>query len=71
MSDAGRKTDPSQQSDALLWLGGAIIVGLGATWLLLSQDWLGGSSDFEPPALAASPGILRRTEVMVPPYIDP
>lgn len=45
MSEAGRKTSSPHHSDALLWLGGAIIVGLGITWLLLSKPWGGSGAD--------------------------
>lgn len=54
MSEPGGKNGQApQQSDALLWLGGAIIAGLGVTWLLLSQPWLGGDAGIDVPAAAA------------------
>ncbi len=56
MSEQGAKTShaPQQQSDALLWLGAAIIAGLGITWLLLSRPWADDGFDVRPPAASMS-----------------
>jgi TonB family protein len=36
-------TDSStKQSDTLLWLAGAVVVGMGVIWLVLAQPWSGG-----------------------------
>lgn len=58
MSESTGKSNSPQQSDALLWLGGALIVGLGLTWLLLSQPWRGGDA-LEPAAVATPPASER------------
>lgn len=57
MSERDAKTGhaPQQQSDALLWLGAAIIAGLGITWLLLSRPWDDAGLDARPAAAAPSP----------------
>lgn len=66
MSEPGNKSTQSpQQSDALLWLGGTIIVGLGVTWLLLSKPWAGGA-DFDPAVPPQTPA-ARALEVAAAP----
>ena len=37
--------DTAKQSDALLWLAGAIVVGMGAIWLVLSKPWASDSTE--------------------------
>ncbi|HEX6994378.1 MAG TPA: energy transducer TonB [Gammaproteobacteria bacterium] len=55
MSQNGAKAGQApQQSDALLWLGGAIIAGLGVTWLLLERPWVDADLDARPAAAATS-----------------
>lgn len=39
MSSLDDTKDINRQSDALLWLGGAIVAGMGVTWLLLAKPW--------------------------------
>lgn len=69
MSEHGSKPghSPQQQSDALLWLGGAIIAGLGVTWLLMSKPWLGSGAGLEPPAPATAAPSVDRTPLVAPP----
>ncbi|MFO7286364.1 MAG: TonB family protein [Gammaproteobacteria bacterium] len=38
------KRDTAKQSDALLWLAGAIVVGMGGIWLVLSKPWASDDS---------------------------
>ena len=48
------------QSDGLLWLGGAVVAGIGVAWLLLSQAWLGGAHiELEPPDVGAATRALH------------
>jgi len=53
--------DSTSQSDTLLWLGGALVVGMGVIWLVLSRPWAGDATELqvtvEEPAvqLAAAP----------------
>lgn len=48
MTDAANP--PAQQSDTLLWLAGAIVVGMGVTWLVIAKPWSDGT--FAPDASA-------------------
>jgi TonB family protein len=43
MSSAAHAPDPTKQADALLWLGGAIVVGMALIWLALSRPWSRGA----------------------------
>jgi len=52
--DAKKGPAQEQQSDALLWLGAAIIAGLGVTWLLLSRPWADDGFDMRPAAAELS-----------------
>ena len=69
MSEPGGKSNQApQHSDALLWLGAALIAGLGVTWLLLSQTWLGGDAGIDPaPAVTAVPALDRPAPADSPP----
>lgn len=40
MSALDDTNDTTKQSDALLWLAGAIVVGMGVIWLVLSKPWV-------------------------------
>jgi TonB family protein len=47
----------SKQNDTLLWLAGALVAGVGGTWLLISSPWFSSSSDpsdAEAPAASAA-----------------
>lgn len=43
-SSKGGSSAPGKQSDALLWLAGALVAGVGITWLVISSPWFSGSS---------------------------
>jgi TonB family protein len=48
----------TKQSDVLLWLAGAVVVGIGLFWLVLSKPWSGGADEMrsvEPASAAAAP----------------
>ena len=52
----GTPEQSSKQSDTLLWLGGALVVGMGATWLVLAKPWSDGAAppidDFDATSVA-------------------
>lgn len=52
----GTPEQSSKQSDTLLWLGGALVVGMGATWLVLAKPWSDGAAPpidaFDAPSVA-------------------
>ncbi len=51
-------TIPTKQSDMLLWLAGALVAGVGVTWLLISSPWSSsGAGDDAPPAPATAPAV--------------
>ncbi|HEX7082011.1 MAG TPA: TonB family protein [Gammaproteobacteria bacterium] len=58
MSATGRADDSTRQSDALLWLGGALVVGMGAVWLLLAKPWAG---DAAAPVEESAADVANRT----------
>lgn len=45
----------SKQSDMMLWIAGAAVVGIGATWLLLSSPWSSSTTPDLTPAAADAP----------------
>src|SRR5690606_22644785 len=34
----------TKQSDTLLWLAGALVAGMGVTWLVLAKPWAAGTA---------------------------
>ena len=60
MNDEHGSVEKQDSTDILLYLGGAVVAGVGITWLVLSQPWRMISDDspvVEPPVvLAIAPG---------------
>jgi len=49
---------PDNQSDMMLWLAAAVVVGIGLTWLVISQPWSSGESAALPEIVApATPAV--------------
>ncbi|MBN1239040.1 MAG: energy transducer TonB [Gammaproteobacteria bacterium] len=42
---SGNSEQSSGQSDTLLWLAGALVVGMGVTWLVLAKPWAGTDTE--------------------------
>ncbi len=51
--------DTAKQSDALLWLAGAIVVGMGVIWLVLSKPWASDTTETYSTPVAAQPAAER------------
>src|SRR5690606_37720891 len=51
--------DTAKQSDALLWLAGAIVVGMGVIWLVLSKPWASDSVETYTATVPAQPAAER------------
>jgi len=66
MSDISAGTKPKKDStDLLLWLGGLVIAGVGASWLVVTQPWSSG-----PASVTTVSRVPQRTSTSSQPAVE-